>query len=294
MKTFQKNIRRINRYRKFGLFGLAALFFIVGCTPQNLLRSDGNSESEPKSESESESIDAGKIELSALNKQLMEEKLLSNTLKRELLKNNTRVAKLQLQMMEKDAIIQQLRTDQRSQGKRLDDSIQEIVRTKAKLQSRISKAETVANMAEVIIALKQLKTRIEISKESTEIKRAELLIDMSRQEFKLDNHGGAYYLASEAKKIIAQIQSRADRAKDFNLRETQFSFATPLPFRVRTRSNIRSTPTTKGKILRTVNAQTEVDALAYKNFWIHVRLKDNMEGWIHHTLLGVENQAISD
>ena len=92
-------------------------------------------------------------------------------------------AKLQLMLLERNAELTRL-DDERT------EAIQEVVRTKSKLRGIESKAEAASTMAEVEIALKQVKAVAENTKQDPGpgIREAEKLLAMSGAEFENSNY----------------------------------------------------------------------------------------------------------
>ena len=92
-----------------------------------------------------------------------ENKNLQQTLAKRNADNETlkdRNATIELFLLEKSEQIKELNKQISLQQKTLDETIQEVVRTKAKLRSLESKAEAASNLAEAEIAHKALKAQL--------------------------------------------------------------------------------------------------------------------------------------
>ncbi len=113
-----------------------------------------------------------------------------------------RIARLELQVIEKEAELEQLQL-------RLDDARREVVRAMAKLQSLATRAEAASAMAEAEVAVTAL-SGSSGGRGAPEVSQAKSLLTMSTQEFNRSNFGGALYLANQAK-LIASNARKPDR-----------------------------------------------------------------------------------
>src|SRR3954471_20453780 len=103
-----------------------------------------------------------------------------------------RAARLELQMMARDAQIEDLQT-------RLEDTRAEVVRAMAKLQSVASRAQAASAMAEAEVVLQTMKNTA--SSDPVEAAQVTRLVKQSATEFDKQNYGGALYLANQAKTV---------------------------------------------------------------------------------------------
>ena len=223
--------------------------------------------------------DASALEISALQESVEKHQQTERELRNE-------IADLQIQLLEKEAIITGLRRDSQEQQKRLDDAIVEVVRTKAKLQSLESKADAASTIAETEIALKTLKNLIPEEQDNTaEITKAEALLEMSSEEFKLQNFGGALYLAGQARTQISMGQLVLSGTKNVTVMEGEVLFVRPLPLVVTKKSNLRSGPDINQKILTQLEKGTSVVGYSYKGQWVRIETEAKKSGWIFQTLV---------
>jgi hypothetical protein len=190
------------------------------------------------------------------------------------------LAELQLQVLGKEAQVAELQA-------KLDEAIQEVVRTKAKLQSVESRAEAASAMAEAEIALKAV--RAATAEPGPEVFEAEQLLEMSGTEFEGENYGGALYLASQAMSLVSIGQGRLG-GDDLPRRTGEVQFAIPLRMEVARTSNVREGPGLNFGILFTLQANTKLVGLAYKDQWVRVRDEDERSGWIFHSLVRGSNR----
>ncbi len=185
------------------------------------------------------------------------------------------MAELQLGLMEREAQVTELRA-------KLDEAIQEVVRTKAKLQSVESRAEAASTMAEAEIALKAV--RAEAAEPGPEVFQAEQLLEMSAREFESRNYGGSLYLASQAMSLV-NIGRRRLGGADMPHRAGEVLFAIPLSLEATRNSNVREGPGRGFKVLFTLQERARLVGLAYKDQWVRVRDDNGRGGWIFHSLV---------
>ncbi len=185
------------------------------------------------------------------------------------------MAELQLGLMEREAQITELRA-------KLDEAIQEVVRTKAKLQSVESRAEAASTMAEAEIALKAV--RAEAPEPGPEMFQAEQLLEMSAREFESRNYGGSLYLASQAMSLV-NIGKRRLGGADMPHRAGEVLFVIPLSLEVTRNSNVREGPGRGFKVMFTLGEKALLVGLAYKDQWVRIRDDDGRGGWIFHSLV---------
>ena len=184
-----------------------------------------------------------------------------------------RAARLELQLMESDAVIDSLTA-------RLDEALQEVVRAIGKLQSVATRAEAASAMAEADVALQSITSS---GRDSPESKRASGLMRQSADEFKKQNFGGALYLANQAK-TAARTQSRVVSELS-NMRPGEIPFSVPVKLRVSGRANVRSGPGTNFAVSFTADPSGTLLGLSHLGDWIRVANDAGIEGWISRSLV---------
>lgn len=203
------------------------------------------------------------------------------------------IAKTNLRILEKEAQVKALEERLNSQQIMLDEAIQEVVRTKAKLRSLESKAEAASDMAEAEIAVKALKIKLGGRSRDPEIAKAEQLLKMSVKEFERENYGGALYLTNQAKGHIKTAQMHLgsrkmplDGRRELEPVAGETLFAQPIPLQVLKTSNLRERPALSSNILATLEKGTQLIGYSYKDEWVRVTMEDRTVGWIFQTLVG--------
>lgn len=186
------------------------------------------------------------------------------------------IMQLELQLLARQSEIKRLSSAQ-------EQVIQEIVRLKSKLRSRNSKAETVANLAEVKLALQSAQTKDSRHLRGDGLERAQQYVAMSEAALEERNYDGASYLIGQAKySLRTSLESRGGRSEgdsDAN------SFSLPVRMTVTQRCNVRAGPGTDTKVLAKLNSGSSVLATGYQDLWIRIQRKDETTGWVHYSLL---------
>jgi hypothetical protein len=190
-----------------------------------------------------------------------------------------RIARLQVRMLEEEALISDLDT-------RLDDARQEVVRVMAKLQTVASRAEAASGIAEAQIELDSLKAGPG-GADSPEIAQASKLLEMSSAEFDRQNYGGALYLANQAKSVSGAGRGLGGGA----LRSGEVRFALPLPLRTLTAGRVHDGPGAGFKVLFTLAAGTAVTATSYVDAWLRISSEDGRSGWVYYSLVGKPEES---
>ena len=183
-----------------------------------------------------------------------------------------RAAQLELQLMERDALIDSLNA-------RLDNALQEVVGAMGKLQSLATRAEAASAMAEADVALQSIASS---GRDSPESRQASRLMQQSTAEFKRKNFGGALYLANQAK-TVARTHGLDGRLG--SMRPGEIPFAVPVKLRVNGRANVRNGPGTNFAVSFTAQSSSALSGISYLEDWIRVTNEAGNEGWISRSLV---------
>lgn len=197
-----------------------------------------------------------------------------------------KISDLQLRLLEKDSQIKALEEQLKSQQKALDDAYLEVVRSKAKLRSLETKAEAASNMAEAEIAVKALKVESGAGDQDADVRRAEQLLKMGADEFKIENYGGALYLTNQAKAHIKAGQVRLRPGEGVPSYKGETPFSQPLELKLLQRTNLRQDPASKSKIVGRLEKGTQVLGYSTMGGWIRVGGEDGVKGWVLRSAVG--------
>lgn len=195
-----------------------------------------------------------------------------------------RATSAELSLFEKEARILELDQQVRDLQRMLDETISEVVRTKAKLGTVESKAEAASEIAEAEIAFQAL-GQLAGGSETPEYRRAAELLERSADEFEKENYGGAIYLTNQAKGLVRLGQIKIENREQVQTSAGEVLFETPLLLTVVANSNVRRGPGLNFSIITTLSTGASVTGFSYKGSWVHVKLKNGNEGWIHQRLV---------
>jgi len=186
-----------------------------------------------------------------------------------------RAARLELQLLARDAQIEDLQT-------RLEDTRAEVVRAMAKLQSVASRAQAASAMAEAEVALQTMKAGA--SQDPPEADQVNRLVRQAANAFDKTNYGGALYLANQAKTLALSYRGRiAGSGREARPGET--AFAVPIRLTTTTRGNVRGGPGTNFPIVFAADSGMTLTGYSYADEWIRISDDGGRGGWIFRTLV---------
>lgn len=191
---------------------------------------------------------------------------------------DAKLARLQAVLSEKDAQIETLH-------RKLDDTIQEAVRTKSKLRSQENRAEAVSNFAEAETAMKTLKESMPGADTRSEITQANALMKMGADELKKENYSGTLYVTNQVKAILKDIQDTAQGREKIAPVDGEVLFALPLALKIAASGKVREGPAADSAVAWSVERGASPIALSYKGPWIRVKGEGDRSGWMFYNLL---------
>ncbi len=191
---------------------------------------------------------------------------------------NTMVARLQMELVQKKEEIARLRAAGQGLAK-------EIASNTIRTPAANTRVETVAYLAEVATEIETAREKVK-PEEQELFAEAEQLMVQSNLELESDRYEQATFLAAQALDLIS-LQQFNDEGKARIAPKTYSDFITPLDLKVAKTSNIRKAPGIRGKVVTTVESETSVTAIGHKGYWIKVSLQDGKEGWIYYSLLSI-------
>ncbi len=161
----------------------------------------------------------------------------------------------------------------------------EVVRSKAKLRSHSSKAETVANIAEVKTMLKAASEKAMNEELRQLILDTEQTIALSVAALNKGDIDKAFNLSNKAQQLIQPV--RTQQGKNLFNNGADIVFVDPLLMKVTKTCNVRTDPGMQNDILFTLKSGTEIKALAYVENWIQVTSETKGKGWVYYQLLEI-------
>ncbi|HSD31480.1 MAG TPA: SH3 domain-containing protein [Gemmatimonadales bacterium] len=196
-----------------------------------------------------------------------------------------RVARLQLQLLDRDALVEDLQA-------RLDAASRDAVRSMAKVQTLATRAEAASGMAEAQIVLQTLR-RTARGSATPELARATKMLSDAASEFDHQNYGGALYLANQAKgqATVGRRRVSEGNGDPSAVRPGESMFAVPLALRTTGRCNLRDGPGSTFKVLATLDGGVQLTGISYADQWMRVVDDNGREGWVFWTLVQKRGDA---
>jgi len=182
------------------------------------------------------------------------------------------VTQLEIQLMERDALIER-------QNAQLEQALKELVGTMGKLRSLATRAEAASAMAEADVALKTIGNS---GRNSSELRQATWLMQQSSTEFQRKNFGGALYLANQAK-AATHLRGLGGGVKE--PRQGEVVFGGPVELRARMHANVRAGPGMNFAVSFAADSGSALSGLSYLGEWIRVKDEAGNEGWIFGSLV---------
>ena len=193
-----------------------------------------------------------------------------------------RVARLEVQRLEKDAQVDQLQAQ-------LDAARLEVVRAMAKVQSLASRAEAASAMAEAEVALQSLQIPAGVTPPG--IVEARRLLSQASDEFNKGNYGGALYLANQSKVATGTGRAALASGSAASLRQGEVLFALPLQLQTTGRANVREGPGAGFHVAFTLEAGVSVTGVSWVDQWVRVSDDSGRSGWVFYSLVGRRPEA---
>lgn len=261
-----KLVWMIRRHSSFhAVFLLAALLALAGCAGPPP-KTEEKVTCPPQPQEEDPRLALADQEISKLKDK-------NDDLQKTVTAQTKQALELRLQLAEKQSRIQQLQLSQ-------EQLIQEVVRAKARLRSRNSKAETVANLAELKQELKAAESGEVSSKQQTQLDRARHYLDMSENALEKNNYEGSSYLMGQARQALTQLAS-PQSSKTFS----DSAFPVPVPMKTTKLCNLREGANLKSRVLVQLKPGVDVLAIDREGLWVKIRTPDGKTGWSHFSLL---------
>jgi hypothetical protein len=188
-----------------------------------------------------------------------------------------RVSRQDLQLLDKDAQIEELQTQ-------LDEARREVLRSMAKVQTLATRAEAASAMAEAEIALQTLR-RSAGGQAAPEVAKAAKLYAEASDQFNKQNYGGALWLANQAKTQAGLGRRRFTGADSAALRPGEQLFAVPLRLQTVGRSKLREGPGTGYRSLVTLEGGRPLTAFSFVDQWMRVSDDSGRSGWVFYNLV---------
>jgi len=191
---------------------------------------------------------------------------------------DTKLARLQALLSVKDAQI-------KKRQQKLDDTIQEAVRTKSKLRSQENKAEAASTLAEAETAVKLLDESLSGADGQPVAVQVAALMKLGADEFKKENYSGSLYATDQVKAILRDLQENSRGRYAMIPMDGEVLFALPLSLKIAVPGQARESPAAESAVAWSIERGTSPTAVSYKGPWIRLRGEDGRWGWIYYDLI---------
>lgn len=188
------------------------------------------------------------------------------------------VKKLQRELLKKQGEINNLVLSQQH-------TTREVVRTKAKLRSHSSKAETVANIAEVKTILKTVNGKRMSEQLQQAVYETEQVVAMSVDALTKGDVEKAFNLSHKAQQLTQPLRILQRKVPLNNGPDTVL--VAPVLMKATKTSNVRTEPGMQYDVRFTLESGTQIMALAYVKNWIQVESDKKGKGWVYSQLLEI-------
>ena len=185
------------------------------------------------------------------------------------------VVRLQLQTLDKDAQIADLR-------EKLEEANRKAETAPPKPQSVASRAEAATAMAEAMLAYGAIQGQGKRARPSAA--RAKRLLDMSTTEFDRQNYGAAVYFAAQVKGLARGAPPQGS-SNGQSARPIETLFTPPVPLQMVARGNLREGPGTSFAVVRILDKGTPLMGQSYASEWVRVNDGQGRSGWVFHALV---------
>ncbi len=222
----------------------------------------------PAAADASQQLEAAKARNHKLQEQLRQLRIGNRSQKQQLLE-------LRLQLAEKDSRNRQLQQS-------LDQAIQEVVSTKARVRNHYSKAGTVTDLAELKVELESVEDHDLRPVQREWLVRARHYLEMADQALATGNYEGSRYLANRARQALGQLKSLQSGDDSHGA-----AFPVPVVMETRMTGNVRKKPGLEADILSTLPPGTRVSVTDRRGLWVKIMGPDGKSGWVHFSLLKI-------
>lgn len=194
------------------------------------------------------------------------------------------IERLQKLLAEKEAQIRTQQARQQDQAKTLQETSSQAAHARIKLRRLATRPAAASTIAEVEIALENLKSSALTATEQTLSMQAKRLLDAATTSYSEDNYGAAMDQAAQAGEFIDMVKSsRLRKASDPH--HVTVSLQIPIPMRAIANANLRHKPTLGGMVVGVLQKDSLLTSEAYRGDWLLVQTADGRSGWVLNTLV---------
>jgi len=195
------------------------------------------------------------------------------------------IAHLLQVLSEKEAEINQLKENQKSQVIELQETTSEAVLAETKLRRFATEADVASLLAEVEISMNELEATFGPNYQLSLQQLSQRLIDIASSSFKQAEYSVAADQVEQAKQFIHMLMDNHKKPKTHAISETSFKVAIPLI--IKAESQLRQRPDGGSGMINLLKKATPVVARGYKGTWLQVQTAAGDSGWIMADLVEV-------
>jgi uncharacterized protein YgiM (DUF1202 family) len=194
------------------------------------------------------------------------------------------VERLQKLLAEKEAQIRTQQARQQDQAKTLQETSSQAAHAQVKLRRLATRPAAASTIAEVEIALENLKSTPFSPTEQALGIQAKRLLDAAATSYSEDNYGAAMDQAAQAGEFIDMVKNnRLRKASDPH--QATVSLQIPIPMRAVANANLRHKPGVAGTVASVLQKDSLITSEAYRGDWLLVQTADGRSGWVLNTLV---------
>ncbi len=188
-------------------------------------------------------------------------------------------------LSDKEAEINQLKENEKSQVIELQETTSEVVLAETKLRRFATEADVASLLAEVEILMNELETTFGPNYQLSLQHLSQQLIDIASSSFEQAEYSVAADQVEQAKQFINMLMDNHKKPETHAISEASFKVAIPLI--IKAESQLRQQPTNSGNMVSMLKKSTPVVARGYKGTWLQVQTAVGDSGWIMADLVEV-------
>ena len=194
------------------------------------------------------------------------------------------IERLQKLLAENEVQIRSQQVRQQDQAKALQETTSQAVRAQVKLRRLATRPAAASTVAEVEVAMENLKSSQFAESEQSVQAQAQRLLNAAAASYAEDNYVAAMDYAAHARGLIDMIKNNRT-SKISDPRRLTVPFQVPIPLRIRSDSNLRQKPGESAAILGVLKKDSTITAEAYRGDWLQVQTAEGRSGWVLNTLV---------
>ena len=194
------------------------------------------------------------------------------------------IERLQKLLAENEVQIRNQQVRQQDQAKALQETTTHAARAQVKLRRLATRPAAASTIAEVEVAMENLKSSQSAENEQQVQAQAQRLINAAAASYGEDNYVAAMDYAAYARGFIDMIKNNRT-FKISDARRATTWLEVPIPLRVIANSNLRQNPSESAAILGLLKKDSSITAEAYRGDWFQVQTADGRSGWVLNTLV---------